>query len=108
MQEKLEKLKNTDNFRYIKDTQKKTSKYIFFENIKMLNLSSNDYLNLSTDEALRQEFIEKYSKTDEFLFSSTSARLLSGNLPCYQKLENNFAKLFKKKTGMSPTEFRNA
>lgn len=97
---RLDFLKENNNFRTIKDIQEKTSKYIIFENKKMLNLSSNDYLNLSTNEDLRLEFLEKYSHSSEFLFSSASARLLSGNLPCYEKLEKTFAKLYNKEAAL--------
>ena len=66
----------------------------------MLNLSSNDYLNLSTDDDLKLEFIEKYKNHPEFLFSSTSARLLTGSSSCYKKLEENFCKLFNKESAL--------
>ena len=95
-EEKLEELKQNACFRAIKNIEYKTSKYIVVEGKKMLNLSSNDYLNLSTDEDLKLEFIEKYKNNPEFLFSSASARLLTGTSNCYKKLENNFAKLFNK------------
>lgn len=98
--EKLDFLKSSGNFRTIKDIQKRENKDIIFNGKKMLNLSSNDYLNLSTKEDLRLEFLEKYSKTDNFLFSSASARLLSGNLPCYNELEESFAKLFNKEKAL--------
>ena len=60
--EKLEELKNNSSYRFIKNIEKKEAKYIFVDNKKLLNLSSNDYLNLSTDENLRLEFIDKYKK----------------------------------------------
>lgn len=60
---------------------------------KMLNLSSNDYLGLSTDKALRQEFISN-RMTEECLFSSSSSRLLTGNYTIYDRLETLLADLF--------------
>ena len=60
---------------------------------KMLNLSSNDYLGLSTDKALRQEFISN-RMTEECLFSSSSSRLLTGNCTIYDRLETLLADLF--------------
>ena len=44
----------------------------------MINFSSNDYLGLSTDKTLVNEFCKKYMNSSEFAFSSASARLLSG------------------------------
>lgn len=96
LEEQLEKIKESSSYRTIKNIERKVQKYIYVDNKKMLNLSSNDYLNLSTDKELISEFVEKYKNNDEFLFSSASARLLTGNSLCYKKLETNFAKLFNK------------
>ena len=96
----LDKLKENSSFRSIKNIDEKISKYIFVEGKKMLNFSSNDYLNISTNKDLISEFIEKYKNHPEFLFSSTSARLLTGNSKNYFNLENKFAKLFKKEKAL--------
>ena len=97
---KLEELKENSSFRTIKNIDKKEEKYIIVEGKKMLNLSSNDYLNISTNKDLKLEFIDKYKNNPELLFSSASARLLSGNSNCYKKLEENFAKLFNKESSL--------
>ena len=99
-EEKLAHLKAQSSFRSIKNIKEKQGKYIIVDDKKMLNLSSNDYLNLSTDSNLKLEFIEKYKNHNEFLFSSASARLLTGSSSCYKKLENNFAKLFNKESAL--------
>ncbi len=98
--EKLEELKANSSFRTIKNIKEKFGKYIIVDDKKMLNLSSNDYLNLSTDNDLKLEFIEKYKNNSEFLFSSASARLLTGTSTCYNKLEANFSKLFNKENAL--------
>lgn len=95
-EQEIEKLKEKDNFRIIRDIEEKEGKYILQNGIKMLNLSSNDYLNLSTDKSLIKEFAEKYANDNEFIFSSTSSRLLTGTSRIYKRLENNLAKMFKK------------
>lgn len=59
----------------------------------MLNLSSNDYLGLAADTALRDEFMRTLSERD-FLFSSSSSRLLTGNFTVYDELEQMLAELF--------------
>ena len=92
--QKLEELRQNSSFRSIKNIQEKQGKYIIVDDKKMLNLSSNDYLNLSADNDLKLEFVEKYKNNSEFLFSSASARLLTGNSNCYKNLERNFATLF--------------
>ncbi len=96
----LEILKQNSNFRTIKNIQKKVGKFIYVDGKKLLNLSSNDYLNVSTNTDLRLEFIEKYKNNEEFLFSSASARLLTGNSSCYKKLENNLSKMFSKEAAL--------
>lgn len=93
---KLNELKNNSSFRSIKNIKEKFSKYIIVDDKKMLNLSSNDYLNISTDSDLKLEFIDKYKYSNDFIFSSASARLLSGSSSCYKNLENKIAKLFQK------------
>lgn len=98
--EKINKLKEEANFRSIKNISEKFSKYIVVDGKKMLNLSSNDYLNLSTDNDLKSEFIEKYKNHPEFLFSSASARLLTGSSSCYKRLERNFCDLFNKESAL--------
>ena len=92
----LEKLKQNSQFRTIKNIKEKFSKYIIVDDKKMLNLSSNDYLNLSCDKDLTLEFVDKYKNSNEFIFSSASARLLTGNSKTYFDLEEKIAKLFKK------------
>ncbi|MBR5303308.1 MAG: 8-amino-7-oxononanoate synthase [Candidatus Gastranaerophilales bacterium] len=98
--QKLEELRENSSYRTIKNIQEKDGKYIIVDDKKMLNLSSNDYLNLSTDNDLKLEFIEKYKNHPDFLFSSASARLLTGSSLIYKKLEYNFSKLFNKESAL--------
>ena len=94
--EEIKKLVEKDNFRQVHNIEKKAGKFLSIEGKSLLNFSSNDYLNLSTNKNLINEFIEKYKNSNEFIFSSTSSRLLTGTSSCYKELENNLAKLFKK------------
>lgn len=86
--------------RKISDISFKKGKFIVVEQKKLLNLSSNDYLNLSSDSSLVEEFIEKYKSSPEFYFSSASARLLTGNSKSYIELEAFLSKLFKKERAL--------
>jgi 8-amino-7-oxononanoate synthase len=54
-----------------------------------LNLSSNDYLGLATDERLKRAVIEAMERAEKV--GSTGSRLLSGNSPEWERLESNFA-----------------
>ena len=96
----LDELKQNSNYRTIKNIEKKTGKNIIVDGRLMLNLSSNDYLNISTNTDLTLEFSEKYKNHPEFLFSSASARLLTGNSNCYFELEKRIASLFNKEAAL--------
>lgn len=60
---------------------------------RMLNLSSNDYLGLSSDLDLRRRFLEGLTP-ETFLPTSSSSRLLTGNFTVYEELEERLATLF--------------
>jgi 8-amino-7-oxononanoate synthase len=54
-----------------------------------INLSSNDYLGLSTDPRLKQALREAVARTESA--GSTGSRLLSGNSCVWEELESEFA-----------------
>ena len=90
----LEDLKQHSHFRNLKNFDKKDEKYIYYKGQKLLNLSSNNYLNFADNEKITQEFLD-YAK-DKFSFGSASARLLTGTLPIYNELEELLSALYKK------------
>lgn len=57
------------------------------------NLSSNDYLGLA-EPALQNRFLLT-ADFEDFHFGNPSSRLMTGNSPSYEKLENTLADLFK-------------
>lgn len=65
----------------------------------MLNLSSNDYLGLSSYPKLLEEF---YEQTDvrALPYSAVSSRLLSGNHEYYEMLENDLCDLYDKEAAL--------
>lgn len=60
---------------------------------RMLNLSSNDYLGLTANRELREEFLQTLTP-DSFLPTSSSSRLLTGNFRIYEELEAELAARF--------------
>ena len=65
----------------------------------MLNMSSNDYLGLASNENLRQSFLQQYG--DNFpSFTSSSSRLLTGSFPVYTDLELLIAQHFQRESAL--------
>ena len=98
--EELKKLKEEHSYRQIPDITEKNDKYVVISGKKLLNFSSNDYLNLSTNEELAREFVDFVEDSPQFQFSSASARLLSGTASVYRELEKVLAELFGKESAL--------
>lgn len=92
----LEELKNHSHFRNLKNFEKKDEKYIYYKGKKLLNLSSNNYLNIADNQAITQEFLDNVG--NRYSFGSASARLLTGTLPVYQELEELLSSLYGKES----------
>lgn len=96
--QQLEQLSAKNQYRSIPDLVHQ-GRYIMRENRKMLNMSSNDYLGLASNENLRQSFLQQYA--DNFpSFTSSSSRLLTGNFPVYTDLEQFIAQRFKRESAL--------
>ena len=94
--QQLEQLSAQNQYRSIPDLVHQ-GRYITRENRKMLNMSSNDYLGLASNENLRQSFLQQYG--DNFpSFTSSSSRLLTGNFPVYTDLEQLIAQRFQRES----------
>ena len=94
----LEELKSHSHFRNLKNFEKKDEKYIYYKGKKLLNLSSNNYLNISYNQAITQEFLDNVG--NRYSFGSASARLLTGTLPVYQELEELLSSLYGKESAL--------
>jgi len=92
----LAELKQNSHFRDLKDFDGKDEKYIYFKGKKLLNLSSNNYLNFADNKQITEEFLE-YAGS-KFSFGSASARLLTGTLPVYKELEELLTCLYNKES----------
>lgn len=92
----LEELKSHSHFRSLKNFEKKDEKYIYYKGKKLLNLSSNNYLNIADNQAITQEFLDNVG--NRYSFGSASARLLTGTLPVYQELEELLSSLYGKES----------
>ena len=103
---RLKSLKNAHNFRTITDYQHDgiyitpyASHAHHSSHKPLINFASNDYLALSLDTALIQEFLSTLSPQD-MVFSSASSRSLSGGFPIYETLESHLSQLYAPKKAL--------
>ncbi|WP_446785379.1 aminotransferase class I/II-fold pyridoxal phosphate-dependent enzyme [Macellibacteroides fermentans] len=96
--QELIQLEQTGNLRGLPGIEL-DGKWIHLDEKKMLNLSSNDYLGIASDQKMRQEFLSN-PDIDKAIFSSSSSRLLTGNYPVYQKVEHLLTDLYKKESAL--------
>ena len=94
----LEILKTNSHLREIRNIENKNEKYIWFNGKKLLNLSSNNYLGFADNKEITKAFLETVGST--YSLGSASARLLTGNLPIYNELENLLCNLFNKEKSL--------
>ena len=94
----LNELKKLSHFRDLKDFEGKDEKYIYFKGKKLLNLSSNNYLNFADNKQITEDFLN--SAGAEYSFGSASARLLTGTLPVYSELEKLLSDLYGKEAAL--------
>ncbi|WP_446778306.1 aminotransferase class I/II-fold pyridoxal phosphate-dependent enzyme [Macellibacteroides fermentans] len=96
--QELIQLEQTGNLRGLPGIEL-DGKWIHLDEKKMLNLSSNDYLGIASDQKMRQDFLSNLA-IDKAIFSSSSSRLLTGNYPVYQKVERLLTDLYKKESAL--------
>ena len=94
----LDELKQHSHFRDLKEFSAKDEKFIYYNGQKLLNLSSNNYLNFADNKNITEEFLDFAG--DKYSFGSASARLLTGTLPVYNELEDLLAKLYNKDSAL--------
>ena len=92
--EQIANLSEHLHLRTIKSIDKKDNKYIYINGEKLINLSSNNYLGFADNKDITEEFLDYAG--DRFPFGSASARLLTGNLPVYNELEELISLIFQK------------
>ncbi len=95
-EQQLIQLKKINQYRSIPNLTHH-GRYIARDNRLMLNMSSNDYLGLASNETLRQTFLEQYGKQLP-VFTTSSSRLLTGNFPIYNTLEQLVSQQFQRES----------
>ena len=97
-QQQLAQLKEANQYRTIPQLIHQ-GRYIERDNRLMLNLSSNDYLGLASNKDLHQAFFRQYGE-DLPALTTSSSRLLTGNFPIYQDLEQLIAHRFGRESAL--------
>lgn len=96
--QQLEQLKQQGNFRQFTASHQQGREIRIAEQ-RMLNLASNDYLGLAADEDLRIEFFDQ-TRAQDRVMSSASSRLLTGNFPEYERLEQCLSQAFHRRSAL--------
>ena len=99
----LRLLKSNSHLRELKEVKQLGSSKVSWQGKEYLNLSSNDYLGLSTDKSLQQEFLEAVTKDFDLPlhgFGGSSSRLLTGNSPAYLALESLLTSLYRSEAAL--------
>ena len=90
LQESLNALVTANQYRQIPKLQHH-GRYVLNEGKRLLNIASNDYLGLGSDNQLQREFLSQFNQmpiTNTPRMSATSSRLLTGNDEQLQVLES--------------------
>ncbi|TKG96604.1 8-amino-7-oxononanoate synthase [Puteibacter caeruleilacunae] len=81
----LEDLQREGNLRFLRKIETHNNR-ICYEGKDLLNLCSNDYLGLASDQVLQDRF-KNYIASNALSMASSSSRLLTGNHAAYDELE---------------------
>ena len=95
---KLNIIKEAGNYRILRNVEN-NGFLIHVDGKEMLNLSSNDYLGLSSNPRLAEEF-RRETDTMALGYSAVSSRLLSGNHQYYKMLEDDLSDLYGKESAL--------
>ncbi len=94
IERELDVLREQERFRVLPEIGRRESEFIEYGGRLFLNLSSNDYLGIGSDVRLRSVYFSAFSSEssgDRYSMTSSSSRLLTGNDPLYNELEDYLA-----------------
>ncbi|MGL4992909.1 MAG: aminotransferase class I/II-fold pyridoxal phosphate-dependent enzyme [Bacteroidales bacterium] len=95
MQERLNKIQQQGQYRTLRSNKQHSSFISLKDDTLMVNLSSNDYLGLASNEELQNEFYDTFQENrDALRLSASSSRLLTGNFGIYEECEKLLASLY--------------
>ena len=88
LQSKIEFRKAENSFRSLKTNQ------------NLIDFSSNDFFGLAQNQELISETTEKFNSISNKFLGATGSRLISGNTPFHQKLEEKLAKIHQSESAL--------
>jgi len=88
LQSKIEIRKAENSFRSLKTNQ------------NLIDFSSNDFFGLAQNQELISETTEKFNSISNKFLGATGSRLISGNTPFHQKLEEKLAKVHQSESAL--------
>lgn len=92
------KLKTASQYRKLIDINK-YEQHLTVTGTRMVNLSSNDYLSIGSNRSYINEFMAGI-EADKQLLGATSSRLLTGNVPEYELLENKLCMMYNSEAAL--------
>jgi len=93
--DEIESLKAIGQYRQFRQIAPCEKSMAMLNDRQLVNLSSNDYLGLSTDEALLAEFQSMLTQlTGSNPYGASSSRLLTGNYPLYHEVETLLEQMY--------------
>ncbi len=95
----LDELRNLDRYRRLPSVTTRDGKAIVVEGLRLLNLSSNDYLGIGDDKVLLAAYGREFTEKSHAMTSSSS-RLLTGNHPLADQLERALATLYGREAAL--------
>ncbi len=95
----LDELRNLDRYRRLPSVTTRDGKDIVVEGLRLLNLSSNDYLGIGDDKVLLAAYGREFTEKSHAMTSSSS-RLLTGNHPLADQLERALATLYGREAAL--------
>ncbi|MCK9155598.1 MAG: 8-amino-7-oxononanoate synthase [Paludibacteraceae bacterium] len=98
IEERLKQIREAGTFRSLPHISH-NGKYIKEGDAWLLNVSSNDYLGLSSVNSFRKEFASVCDES-QAIYTSSSARLLTGNFPIYDDLEALIARRYGREAAL--------
>lgn len=94
----LQELQDNSSLRELRGIEH-MGKFINFQNQKLLNFASNDYLGIAQNTEFQQDFLNQCN-LNKTPFSTSSSRILSGNFEIFEKLEALLSQLFSPKDAL--------